>query len=105
MTCEPTPLDSWDPAPLAEVARLFHGLTTPWWVAGGRAMELAAGRRIRDHGDTDVLMLRRDQSAVQRALPGLAVVGRGSAREAAAVDRRRGTPRARARHLVPAWPG
>lgn len=69
MTDEPTALDSWDPAPLTEVAALFRGLKTPWWVAGGRAVELAVGHRVREHGDTDVLMLRRDQLAVQQALP------------------------------------
>jgi hypothetical protein len=69
MTYEHTPLNSWDPAPLAEVADRFCDLKTPWWVAGGFAIELAVGHRIRDHGDIDVLLLRRDQLAVQQALP------------------------------------
>ncbi|MGW3848996.1 nucleotidyltransferase domain-containing protein [Streptomyces fagopyri] len=41
-----------------------------WWVAGGFAIELAVGRRIRNHGDIDVLLLRRDQLLVQRVLAG-----------------------------------
>ncbi|WP_103352103.1 amino acid transporter [Amycolatopsis sp. CA-128772] len=60
---------SWDPAPLPEVARLFAGTGVPWWIAGGYAIELAAGRAFREHGDVDVLLLRRDQLAVQAALP------------------------------------
>ena len=70
MTYAHTPLHGWDPASLAEVAGLFGDLTTPWWVAGGFAVELAVGRRFRDHGDIDVLLLRRDQLAAQRALSG-----------------------------------
>jgi hypothetical protein len=63
-------VELWEPASPTEVAALFGGLTTPWWVAGGYAVELAVGRPLREHGDIDVLVLRRDQLAVQRALPG-----------------------------------
>ncbi len=54
----------------AEVAEVFGGCRAPWWIAGGYAIELAAGRPLRSHGDIDVLLLRRDQLAIQRALPG-----------------------------------
>lgn len=64
-----TPLRRWDPASLAEVADPFCDLTAPWWVAGGIAIELAAGHRIRDHSGIDILLLRRDQRAAQQALP------------------------------------
>lgn len=60
----------WSPAPLAEVARLFADIGVPWWVAGGHAVELAVGHSVREHDDVDVLFLRRDQLAVQRALAG-----------------------------------
>lgn len=70
MTRGPAPLGRWDPAPLAEVVARFSGLTSRWWVAGGFAIELAVGRRIRSHGDIDVLLLRRDQLAAQRVLAG-----------------------------------
>jgi hypothetical protein len=50
------------------VAGLF--VNTRWWLAGGYALELAAGRGWRDHGDIDVLLLRRDQLSVQQALGG-----------------------------------
>ncbi|MEV6623520.1 amino acid transporter [Amycolatopsis sp. NPDC051106] len=59
---------TWDPAPLSEVASLFSAAAVPWWVAGGYAIELAVGRAFRDHADVDVLVLRRDQLAVQEAL-------------------------------------
>lgn len=60
----------WEPASRAEVIRLFSVLDVPWWLAGGHAIELAAGRELRAHGDIDVLLLRRDQLAVQEALAG-----------------------------------
>jgi hypothetical protein len=67
----PSPIrrGSWDAATPAEVAEIFSGCEAPWWIAGGYAIELAAGRPIREHSDIDVLMLRRDQLAVQQALP------------------------------------
>ncbi|MFJ8210551.1 nucleotidyltransferase domain-containing protein [Streptomyces sp. NPDC096033] len=60
----------WVPAPLSEVVELFSPLDTPWWVAGGHAIELAVGRFVRAHADIDVLVLREHQHAVQRALAG-----------------------------------
>ena len=59
---------NWKPLAPPEVSRLFAG--TPWLLAGGFALELAVGRSWRPHGDIDVLLLRRDQLAVQRALAG-----------------------------------
>jgi hypothetical protein len=53
-----------------EVAAWFRDCGVPWWIAGGYAIELAVGRAVREHGDIDVLVLRRDQAAVQRALAG-----------------------------------
>lgn len=60
----------WDPLTPAEVAELFADIGVPWWIAGGYAIELAVGRPVRDHSDVDVLLLRRDQRAVHRALAG-----------------------------------
>lgn len=65
-----TPWGVWEPATLTEVVALFSWLPVHWWVAGGHAIELAVGHPIRDHGDIDVLVLRRDQLAVRRALAG-----------------------------------
>ncbi|GAA2507213.1 nucleotidyltransferase domain-containing protein [Streptomyces gobitricini] len=60
----------WSPAQTSELVQLFKGADFPWWVAGGRAIELAVGRELRTHGDLDVLVLRRDQAQVQESLSG-----------------------------------
>ena len=46
----------WEPASPAEVAEIFAGCQVCWWIAGGHAIELAAGRPVREHGDIDVLL-------------------------------------------------
>ncbi len=38
------------------------------WVAGGRAVDLVLGRQTREHGDLDLLVLRRDQATVREEL-------------------------------------
>lgn len=72
MTRTETPGGPWEPATPREVAERFSVLRpgAPWWIAGGYAIELAVGYAFRDHGDLDVLLLRRDQLAVQEALDG-----------------------------------
>jgi hypothetical protein len=55
---------------LAETTTIFDELDRPWWIAGGYAVELAVGYAFREHSDIDVLLLRPDQLAVQRLLPG-----------------------------------
>jgi hypothetical protein len=69
MARTPTPWGVWEPASPVEVADIFSGCHARWWIAGGYAIELAAGRPVREHSDIDVLLLRRDQLAVQRVLP------------------------------------
>ncbi|MGX1524132.1 nucleotidyltransferase domain-containing protein, partial [Streptomyces albidoflavus] len=64
------PYGAWEPASVTEVAALFAPLRAPWWIAGGYAVELAVGRAFRGHADIDVLLLREDQLAAQRALAG-----------------------------------
>ncbi|MGW8629405.1 nucleotidyltransferase domain-containing protein, partial [Streptomyces albidoflavus] len=64
------PYGTWEPASVTEVAALFAPLRAPWWIAGGYAVELAVGRAFRGHADIDVLLLREDQLAAQRALAG-----------------------------------
>jgi len=61
-----------DWAPLApdEVKALLADLPLRWWIAGGWAIELFLGRRTRPHGDTDVVIRRRDQGIVQDYLSG-----------------------------------
>lgn len=64
------PYGPWDPARPAEVAAIFAPMPRPWWIAGGFAIELAAGRAVRDHADIDVLVLRQDHLRVQQVLHG-----------------------------------
>ncbi|MCG7525587.1 amino acid transporter [Streptomyces sp. OfavH-34-F] len=65
-----TPWGPWEPPPLPEAVRLLAALRSPWWIAGGYAVELAVGRVFREHGDIDVLVPRDAQAEVRRALPG-----------------------------------
>ena len=60
----------WQPLSVVQVGRLFAGLTVPWWVAGGQAIDLFVGYQTRPHGDTDVLIRRGDQLVVQAHLAG-----------------------------------
>jgi hypothetical protein len=46
----------------------MSGAGVPWWIAGGWAVDLFLGRQTREHGDTDVLIRRDDQLAVQEHL-------------------------------------
>jgi hypothetical protein len=62
--------ETWQPIAPAEVTDLLAELASPWWLAGGWAIELAAGRSFRPHGDIDVLVLRGDLLAVQDVLRG-----------------------------------
>ena len=60
----------WEPLSVEEIVEVFSGLTVPWWIAGGLAIDLFVGRRTRPHGDTDVLIRRDDQLEVQSYLSG-----------------------------------
>lgn len=64
------PLGAWRPWRPDQVARLFAPLAAPWWMAGGWAIDLFLGRQTRAHADSDVLMLHRDQHAVQALFGG-----------------------------------
>ncbi|GAA2125736.1 nucleotidyltransferase domain-containing protein [Glycomyces algeriensis] len=63
-------LTRWEPASPNEVAERLSAVESPWWIAGGYAIEFAVGAPFREHADIDVLLLRRDQLAAQLALPG-----------------------------------
>jgi hypothetical protein len=45
-----TDLGSWDRIALDELASLLGGVSAPWWLAGGYAVELAVGAPFREHG-------------------------------------------------------
>ena len=55
----------WDPMSVEDAADLMSGVGVPWWIAGGWAIDLFLGRQTRPHGDTDILIRRDDQLAVQ----------------------------------------
>ncbi len=58
--------------PVHAVGTLLSGLTVPWWITGGWAIDLAAGHVTRDHADVDVMMLERDEHAL-RGLTGVGI--------------------------------
>lgn len=64
-----TPWGRWEAASPSDVAAVFSRADVPWWIAGGYAIELAVGHAFREHEDIGVLLLRRDQLAVQEVLP------------------------------------
>ena len=61
--------------PVHAVGSLLSGLTVPWWVTGGWAIDLAAGHLTRDHADVNVMMLERDEHSLTRILDGLDQLG------------------------------
>lgn len=60
----------WEPLGLDEVVRLLDAFPAPWWIAGGHALDLFAGRALRPHEDVDVLVRRDDQRAILDHLAG-----------------------------------
>ncbi|HEY6201888.1 MAG TPA: amino acid transporter [Candidatus Limnocylindria bacterium] len=63
-----TPEQRWEPLTLEEVKRLFGTVAAPWWIAGGRALDMFLGHETRTHADIEVAVLRRDQKAFLEAL-------------------------------------
>jgi hypothetical protein len=61
-------LDAWEALEPADVAEMLEGFDRPWWIAGGWALDLRLGRRLREHADVDVMILRRDQAELFRFL-------------------------------------
>jgi len=57
-----------EPLSVQEVAHLFRSATFPWWIAGGWGIDLYLQRQTRQHGDIDVLILRRDQRRLRELL-------------------------------------
>jgi len=58
----------WDPLSLEDVKKLLASVSAPWWIAGGRALDMFLGHETRTHLDIDVAVLRRDQQAFREAL-------------------------------------
>jgi hypothetical protein len=59
--------EDFDPSRLSSLMCSFHA---PWWVAGGRALDLWMGRQTRAHQDVDVAVLREDQKRLHEAFGG-----------------------------------
>ena len=60
--------NNWQALDPIEIQKLFKSLEIPWWIAGGWAIDLFIGRKTREHLDTDVLILRKDQLIIQEFL-------------------------------------
>jgi hypothetical protein len=58
----------WEPLGLEEVKQLLAPVSAPWWIAGGRALDMFIGHETRTHVDIDVAVLRRDQQAFRDVL-------------------------------------
>jgi hypothetical protein len=67
----------WTPS---EVADRLAGVALPWCVAGGWAVELFLGARMREHGDIEIAIPAAGWSAVRDRFPGYAVDAVGSGR-------------------------
>jgi hypothetical protein len=62
------PEHRWEPLSLEEVKQLLGPVSAPWWIAGGRALDMFLGHETRTHVDIDVAVLRRDQQGFCEAL-------------------------------------
>lgn len=51
--------------PVLEAARILADLNTPWYAAGGWAIDLYLQQPRRNHKDVDIAVFRRDQLTVQ----------------------------------------
>lgn len=59
-----------DFAPALRAATVMNGFARPWGVAGGWAVDLAAGRRTRGHANVDVAVMRDALGELRRFLRG-----------------------------------
>jgi hypothetical protein len=64
----PAPEHRWEPLGLEQVKQLFARVSAPWWIAGGRALDMFLGHETRAHVDIDIAVLRRDQQQFRDAL-------------------------------------
>lgn len=66
---EPAPQEHrWEPLANEEIQRLFADIGAPWWITGGRGLDLFLRHDTRAHADVDVAILRRDQLAFRERL-------------------------------------
>ena len=62
------PEHRWEPLSLEDVKKALASVSAPWWIAGGRALDMFIGHETRTHVDIDVAVLRRDQQPFREAL-------------------------------------
>jgi hypothetical protein len=74
-------LERWDAWSPSEVARHFEGLSLPWYVSAGWAVDLFLGRQTREHADLEIGVPAHRFIEVEEALGGfeIVVVGDGAA--------------------------
>jgi hypothetical protein len=68
----------WCPLSIEEVADRFSSVATPWWIAGGYAIDLLVGWETRQHDDLDIEMFRKDRGSLVDAFPGWDLYSVGS---------------------------
>jgi hypothetical protein len=70
---------TWDPWQPEEAAQRLAGVSAPWYVAGGWALDLFRGEQTREHGDLEIAVPAPDFRAVRDALAGyrFEVIGSG----------------------------
>ncbi|MFE1366955.1 nucleotidyltransferase domain-containing protein [Streptomyces anulatus] len=68
---------SWTPG---EVAQRLAGISTPWCVAAGWALDLFRGRQTRDHGDIEIAVPQAGFPEVRDRFPGYVFDAAGSGR-------------------------
>jgi Aminoglycoside-2''-adenylyltransferase len=60
----------WEDFDPSRLSSLMASFDAPWWVAGGRALDLWLGRQTRAHQDVDVAILRDDQKQLHQTFSG-----------------------------------
>lgn len=63
-----------------EVAQQLAGISTPWYVAAGWALDLFRGRQTRAHGDTEIAIPAASFPEVRHRFPGYVLDAAGSGR-------------------------
>lgn len=61
-------LGKWCPLAPEELPGVLADVEGPWRLAGGWAIDAHLGKQTREHGDTDILILRRDHLAFREGL-------------------------------------
>jgi Aminoglycoside-2''-adenylyltransferase len=76
------PLDAWQPWRPEQAAEQLAGVSVPWYVVGGWAIDLWLGHETRPHGDLEIAILRADFPTIRARLSGfvLHTVGDGEVR-------------------------